>query len=58
MISAGVYLFGCAVYWFWASGELQPWAKKTPAQENCAEKQQNTVTSIGHNNEAFEANDS
>lgn len=58
MISAGVYLFGCAVYWFWATGELQPWAKKTSAQENCVEKQQNAVTSIGHNNEAFEANDS
>ncbi|XP_073838325.1 major facilitator superfamily transporter 9 [Musca autumnalis] len=26
-ISAGVYLIGCVIYWMWASGELQEWAK-------------------------------
>lgn len=26
-ISAGIYLFGCLVYWFFASGEVQPWAR-------------------------------
>lgn len=31
-ISAGIYLIGCVVYWFWASGELQEWAK-TPEQK-------------------------
>lgn len=31
-ISAGVYLIGCVIYWFWASGELQEWAK-TPEQK-------------------------
>lgn len=25
-ISAGIYLVGCVIYWFWASGEVQPWA--------------------------------
>lgn len=31
-ISAGIYLIGCVIYWFWASGELQEWAK-TPEQK-------------------------
>ncbi|KAH8381373.1 hypothetical protein KR093_003900 [Drosophila rubida] len=31
-ISAGVYLIGCVIYWFYASGELQEWAK-TPEQK-------------------------
>lgn len=26
MFSGGIYLFGCVVYWFWAEGEVQPWA--------------------------------
>lgn len=26
-ISSGIYLFGCIVYWMWASGEVQPWAR-------------------------------
>jgi len=25
-ITSGIYLFGCIVYWFWAQGEIQPWA--------------------------------
>ena len=25
-IAAGIYLIGAVIYWFWASGELQPWA--------------------------------
>ncbi|XP_055531707.1 sialin [Wyeomyia smithii] len=25
-IAAGIYLIGCMIYWFWASGELQPWS--------------------------------
>uniref|UniRef100_A0A1I8Q9J5 Sialin n=2 Tax=Stomoxys calcitrans TaxID=35570 RepID=A0A1I8Q9J5_STOCA len=31
-ISAGIYLVGCVIYWIWASGELQEWAK-TPEQK-------------------------
>lgn len=57
MISAGVYLFGCAVYWFWASGELQPWAKQPSVKENNIEKQPKTVTNGGHKNEAFKSSD-
>lgn len=26
MISGGIYLFGCIIYWIWAQGEIQPWA--------------------------------
>jgi hypothetical protein len=26
-MASGVYFFGCIVYWFFASGEIQPWAK-------------------------------
>jgi ACS family sodium-dependent inorganic phosphate cotransporter len=26
-ISAGIYLVGCVIYWFYASGEVQPWAR-------------------------------
>ena len=25
-IAASIYLFGAVVYWFWSSGEVQPWA--------------------------------
>ncbi|XP_058831826.1 vesicular glutamate transporter 2-like isoform X2 [Topomyia yanbarensis] len=25
-IAAGIYMIGFVVYWFWASGELQPWS--------------------------------
>jgi MFS transporter, ACS family, solute carrier family 17 (sodium-dependent inorganic phosphate cotransporter), other len=25
-ISAGIYCVGCVFYWFFASGEIQPWA--------------------------------
>lgn len=35
-IAAGIYLIGCLIYWFWASGELQPWsieAKEREAKE-------------------------
>lgn len=26
IVSASIYLVGCVVYWFFASGEIQPWA--------------------------------
>lgn len=25
-IAGAIYLFGCVIYWFFASGEVQPWA--------------------------------
>lgn len=42
-ISAGVYLVGCVIYWFWASGEVQEWAKVPVTEsidmEKCPEKE-------------------
>ncbi|XP_055627576.1 sialin [Toxorhynchites rutilus septentrionalis] len=35
-IAAGIYLVGCVIYWFWASGELQPWSIE--AQEKAAQE--------------------
>nr|XP_019539847.2 sialin-like [Aedes albopictus] len=32
-IAAGVYAFGIVVYWFWASGELQPWSIEMQERE-------------------------
>lgn len=52
MISAGVYLFGCAVYWFWASGEVQPWALKPVEKDK--QKPSNDVTYVGYANEGLE----
>lgn len=36
-ITAGFYLFGSVFYWFFASGELQPWAvrKEDKNKEVC-----------------------
>lgn len=44
-ISAGIYLVGCVIYWFYASGELQEWAK-TPEQKalEAEQKQQLQLT--------------
>jgi MFS transporter, ACS family, solute carrier family 17 (sodium-dependent inorganic phosphate cotransporter), other len=25
-IAAGIYLFGCIVYWIWCQASVQPWA--------------------------------
>lgn len=56
MISAGVYLFGCIVYWFWATGELQPWAKEasTPRASENKQKPPDAVTYVGYANEGLE----
>ncbi|KAL1395653.1 hypothetical protein pipiens_011089 [Culex pipiens pipiens] len=32
-VTAGLYLLGCTVYWFLASGELQPWAVEKRARD-------------------------
>jgi len=32
-ISSGIYLFGAVVYWFWCSGEVQPWALGEVAED-------------------------
>ena len=54
-ISAGIYLVGCVIYWMWASGELQEWAK-TPEQKALEMTKQQAVTE-GYVNEALECKD-
>lgn len=44
-ISAGIYLFGCVIYWFFASGEVQPWAQTHIQQTN-----KNNKTDVEKNN--------
>lgn len=46
-ISAGIYLIGCVIYWFWASGEVQPWAIQTPNPPSRA--QNNVISDIEKN---------
>lgn len=33
-ITSIVYAVGTVVYWFWCSGELQPWAKESLKKNN------------------------
>lgn len=58
MISSGIYLVGCLIYWFWVSGELQPWAqqpKELPATEKTSiAPTKGTIASNGYVNEAIE----
>uniref|UniRef100_A0A6I9VI59 Sialin n=1 Tax=Bactrocera dorsalis TaxID=27457 RepID=A0A6I9VI59_BACDO len=52
-ISAGIYLIGCVIYWFWASGELQEWAK-TPEQKAAeAEERQRAVLAKSNGKEGY-----
>lgn len=43
-ISAGIYLVGCVIYWFYASGELQEWAKSPEQRALEAEEKQLQLT--------------
>lgn len=43
-ISAGIYLVGCVIYWFYASGELQEWAKSPEQKAAEAEEKQLQLT--------------
>lgn len=55
MIAAVVYLFGAVVYWFWASGEVQPWAQNNSAAMNeNKSKVPDAATYVGYTNEALE----
>lgn len=54
VISAAVYLFGCLVYWFWASGEVQPWAKTDANDEKPKSNELGTPTYVGYSNQAVE----
>ncbi|XP_058832664.1 sialin [Topomyia yanbarensis] len=44
-IAAGIYLVGCIIYWFWASGELQPWSIE--AQEKLAKEANGRISGDG-----------
>lgn len=52
-ISAGIYLLGCVIYWFWASGELQEWAK-VPEQQK---PNLNNSHNVGYINNAVTISD-
>lgn len=61
IISASIYLVGCVVYWFFASGQLQPWAihKKTDGDDDMEiEKQKKKTGDIGgYDNKSMEHED-
>lgn len=60
IISASVYLVGCIIYWFFASGELQPWAvlRKTEADDMEFDRQQKRSGDIGgYENKSMEYED-
>lgn len=50
IISSTIYLFGCLIYWFWASGEVQPWAKP----QETSPLQSSQIKKNGYTNEAIE----
>ncbi|EDW67516.1 sialin [Drosophila virilis] len=57
-ISAGIYLVGCVIYWFYASGELQEWAKTPEQKASEAEQKQLQLTqTTGFVNTAAELKD-
>lgn len=53
-ISAGIYLIGCLIYWFWASGEIQEWAKLSNQQDATINHRPNNV---GYVNDGVTIND-
>lgn len=50
IIASGIYLVGCLIYWFWASGEVQPWAK----HQESSPLQSAQTKKTGYTNEAIE----
>lgn len=56
MISSGIYLVGCIIYWNWVSGEIQSWAKTSDdlAKIDPPNYGTNSTIKIGHVNEAVE----
>ncbi|XP_054734152.1 sialin [Anastrepha obliqua] len=52
-ISAGVYLIGCLIYWFWASGELQEWAKLPEQKAIEAEQKQGALMTNATGREGY-----
>lgn len=39
-IAAGIYLFGCVIYWFFCSGEVQPWALVAEQEDQARQDQE------------------
>lgn len=47
-IAAGIYLFGCAIYWFFASGEVQPWALVAEEEDRVRQQEEEARNRIGN----------
>lgn len=63
-IAAGIYLFGCVIYWFWCSGEVQPWALVAEEEDQRRQEQEeknnnNSGKAIGkgYANDSLELNE-
>lgn len=51
-ISSGIYLVGCIIYWLWASGEVQPWARQEIIELDTEKNEQIPNSTLqGHVNE-------
>lgn len=46
-IAAGIYLFGCAIYWLYASGEVQPWAKVAEEEDKARQAEEEAAQTRG-----------
>ncbi|XP_059615178.1 vesicular glutamate transporter 1-like [Phlebotomus argentipes] len=54
-ITSGIYCVGCVIYWFWSSGELQPWATAgEKSLEQLESPKKSTTEKNGIKNEAME----
>lgn len=54
LIASGIYLVGLAAYWFWSSGELQSWAKKSEKEVDTKPNIIDKFTYVGYMNEGAE----
>lgn len=54
LISSAIYLIGCVIFWFWTSGEIQPWAQKTLTKDQNKQKPTEDRTYVGYTNEGLE----
>lgn len=48
IVSGGIYLFGAIVYWFWAEGEVQPWAIQEPEPADAVKDRNTQVTGFSN----------
>jgi len=49
-VAGGIYLFGAVVYWFWAEGEVQPWAIPEDDDEGDREERKGNELRAGVSN--------